>query len=118
VVQKRKYYYVHLFFIYTKKKIDEILGNCNENEESQETEDLAPQKPKVEKKVETTKLKPLVPSVPTVLDKWINNISISSKTSRKAPQPHHWSFLRSMAMREVRLKLLLLSQRFWRRFWG
>jgi len=70
VVQKRKYYYVHLFFIYTKKKIDEILGNCNENEKSQETEDLAPQKPKVEKNVETTKLKPLVPSVPTILDKW------------------------------------------------
>ena len=27
VVQKGQYYYVHLFFIYTKKKIDEILGN-------------------------------------------------------------------------------------------
>ena len=32
VVQTRKYYYVHLFFIYTKKKIGEILGKSTEME--------------------------------------------------------------------------------------
>jgi len=91
VVQYRKYYYVHLFFIYTKKKIGEILGN------STETEASAPKEPKEEKlqnssevtalasqkggakaplpniaetKKETKKLKALTPSVPPLLKKW------------------------------------------------
>jgi hypothetical protein len=90
VVQKRQYYYVHLFFIYTKKKIGEILGSCEESQETTgkttETEALAPKKPEVEKpeikkaKVEKTeikkeskaKLKPSVPSLPTVLSKWLD----------------------------------------------
>jgi hypothetical protein len=53
VVQKRQYYYVHLFFIYTKKKIGEILGSCEESQETTgkttETEALAPKKQEVEK---------------------------------------------------------------------
>ncbi|CAA6820650.1 MAG: Unknown protein, partial [uncultured Sulfurovum sp.] len=63
VVQKKKYYYVHLFFIYTKKKIGEILGTSTESEAS------APNKPKTTKN-ETTRLKPSVPSVPTLLTQW------------------------------------------------
>jgi hypothetical protein len=80
VVQKRKYYYVHLFFIYTKKRIGEILGNGEVSQKSMETEDLSPkkaetksteiEKAKVEKKVKT-RLKPSVPHVPTVFDKWL-----------------------------------------------
>ncbi|CAA6807980.1 MAG: Unknown protein [uncultured Sulfurovum sp.] len=61
VVQKRKYYYIYLFFIYTKKKIDEILGTSTESEAS------APNKPKNE----TTRLKPSVPSVPPLLNQWL-----------------------------------------------
>jgi len=63
VVQKRQYYYVHLFFIYTKKKIGEILGKNTETEAS------APNKPKPVKN-ETTRLKPSTPSVPMLLTKW------------------------------------------------
>jgi hypothetical protein len=65
VVQYRKYYYVHLFFIYTKKKIGEIIGR------SSETEALAPKEPKIVKK-DVAKLKPLTPSVPPVLKLWID----------------------------------------------
>ncbi|CAA6825414.1 MAG: Unknown protein [uncultured Sulfurovum sp.] len=64
VVQKKKYYYIHLFFIYTKKKIGEILGTSTESEAS------APNKPKTTKN-ETTRLKPSVPSVPILLEKWL-----------------------------------------------
>ena len=59
VVQKRQYYYVHLFFIYTKKKIGEILGK------SKETEASAPNKPKPVKKEEKTEVKS-----PTLLTQW------------------------------------------------
>ena len=49
VVQRGQYYYIHLFFIYTKKKIDEILGNSKDRitpkEEKKESETT--QKPKV-----------------------------------------------------------------------
>jgi hypothetical protein len=68
VVQKRKYYYVHLFFIYTKKKIGEILGKCTKSLKCSETEDLSPKK--VEKVIKA-RLKPSVPSLPSVLVKWI-----------------------------------------------
>jgi len=61
VIQKRKYYYVHLFFIYTKNKIGEILGK------STESEALAPNEPKKESKKEVTRLKPSTP----ILTKWI-----------------------------------------------
>jgi len=61
VVQKRKYYYVHLFFIYTKRKVGKILGNCKESEA------LAPNEPKKESKKEVAKLKPSTP----ILTKWI-----------------------------------------------
>ena len=65
VIQNRKYYYVHLFFIYTKKKIDEILGKGEQSQKPTESEDLSPKKVKTEKKVEKT-LKPSVLSVPPV----------------------------------------------------
>ena len=68
VVQKQKYYYVHLFYIYTKKKIGEILGNTTENQNTSKTEDLSPKKEKTESE---TKPKPSLLSVPSVLTKWI-----------------------------------------------
>jgi len=54
VVQYRKYYYVHLFFIYSKKKLDEIFGNHTE------TEALAPKKPKEKKSKPKTTTPPLL----------------------------------------------------------
>ncbi len=68
VVQKEKYYYVHLFFIYTKKKIGEILGKSTTSQKSKESEDSSPKK---EKPKSEARLKPSVPSVPSVLEKWI-----------------------------------------------
>ena len=68
VVQKQKYYYVHLFFIYTKKKIGEILGKSTTSQKESETVDSSPKK--TEKKVET-KQKASAPSMPPVLVKWI-----------------------------------------------
>jgi len=65
VVQKQKYYYVHLFFIYTKKKIGEILGKSTTSQKHSETEDLSPKK---EKSKSEARLKP---SVPNLLVKWI-----------------------------------------------
>ena len=47
VVQYRKYYYVHLFFIYTKKRVCEILGNVI-SKTSTDT-DLAKLKPSIPK---------------------------------------------------------------------
>jgi len=67
VVQKRKYYYVHLFFIYTKKKVAELLGK---SEKSQKSTASAPKKAETAKKV-VARLKPSIPSVPTVFDRWI-----------------------------------------------
>ena len=80
VVQNRKYYYVHLFFIYTKKKIDEILGKGEQSQKPTESEDLSPKKVEIEKaetkkdvieKEVETKPKPLTPNKPTVFDKWL-----------------------------------------------
>ena len=68
VVQKQKYYYVHLFFIYTKKKIGEILGKSTTSQKESETVDSSPKK--TEKKVET-KQKASAPSMPPILTKWI-----------------------------------------------
>jgi hypothetical protein len=68
VVQKRKYYYVHLFFIYTKKKIGEILGSGTKSLNALKTKDLSPKK--VEKKSEVS-LKTSVPNVPNVFTQWI-----------------------------------------------
>jgi len=72
VVQHRKYYYVHLFFIYTKKKVCEILGISSESKTSQKIEPLVVKKEeekksdikeKISTKTETT--------VSPVLTKWI-----------------------------------------------
>lgn len=68
VVQKEKYYYVHLFFIYTKKKIGEILGKCMKSQKHLESEDLSPKKTKTKSEA---RLKPSVPSVPNILEKWL-----------------------------------------------
>ena len=46
VVQKQKYYYVLLFFIYTKKKIGEILGKSATSQEVDKKEDVSPKKQK------------------------------------------------------------------------
>jgi len=74
VVQYRKYYYVHLFFIYTKKKLDEIFGN------NTETEALAPNKPIEEKKLSEVTAsasqkggaKAPLPTVRPVLKQWVD----------------------------------------------
>ena len=63
VVQYKKYYYVHLFFIHTKKKVGKILGNCKESLKRLEIEDSAPKKPS--NKTTKSKLKP------SVLKQWI-----------------------------------------------
>jgi len=65
VVQKKKYYYVHLFFIYTKKKIGEILGNATSHNTTK-AEDKSPKKE--ERK---TTLKPSVSSETNLLEKWL-----------------------------------------------
>jgi len=67
VVQHRKYYYVHLFFIYTKNKVDEILGNCQQSQEVKEV--LVPKKPEIKAK---PKVEPSVQSVPPVLKLWLD----------------------------------------------
>jgi hypothetical protein len=59
---------VHLFFIYTKKKIGKILGNGAESLNALKTKELSPKK--VEKKSEES-LKTSVPNVPNVFTKWI-----------------------------------------------
>ena len=71
VVQKRQYYYIHLLFIYTKKKLGEILGNCNifptpstKKEEPKTTEIKKETKPKE---------KPSASTVPNVLKKWLEH---------------------------------------------
>ncbi len=46
VVQKQKYYYIHLFFIYTKKKVGEILGKSTTSQKDSETVDLSQKKRK------------------------------------------------------------------------
>jgi len=66
VVQKRKYYYVHLFFIYTKKKIGEILGNSTVCQKSTKTEKASPKKVEKSQKHEA-KLKI------SVLKQWIDH---------------------------------------------
>ena len=58
VVQYKKYYYVHLFFIHTKKKIAKILGNSTETEASA---------PKTK-----TRLKPSIPTTRPVLKQWLD----------------------------------------------
>ena len=72
VVQKKKYYYVHLFFIYTKKKIADILGEVSTSKESVENKETACLHPnEVEAKNDKTRLKALTPSVPVLFEQWI-----------------------------------------------
>jgi len=69
VVQYRKYYYVHLFFIYTKNRLDEIFGDNRESEAS------APKKPiekKEPQKKNKARLKPSIPTVRPVLKQWLD----------------------------------------------
>ena len=76
VVQYKKYYYVHLFFIYTKKKIDEILGKITKTESVTQKNPETPKKEVIKKEVikEETKsieLKPSTPVVPPLLTQWL-----------------------------------------------
>ena len=79
VVQHRKYYYVHLFFIYTKKKIAEILGNATETEISTPkkatTEVLTPNKEQEKTKTKEQKIEPKInlssPTQAPLLKKWL-----------------------------------------------
>ena len=66
VVQKEQYSYIHLFFIYTKKKIVELFGN-KETTKSTETVALAPKKDK-----------PLLPKEKSLFEKRLISYNISS----------------------------------------
>jgi len=68
VIQKKKYYYVHLFFIYTKKKIGEILGKCTQSLKSSKSKEVSPTKVKENK----TKLKPSIPNIAPILKQWLD----------------------------------------------
>ena len=70
VVQYKKYYYVHLFFIHTKKKVGEILGNCKKSLKRLETKALAPKKPKT--KTDKARLKPSIPKQSNILKQWLD----------------------------------------------
>jgi hypothetical protein len=70
VVQKRKYYYIHLLFIYTKKKLGEILGNCNIFPKPSIKEEVKPSEVKKETK---TKSKSSISVMPNVLKKWLEH---------------------------------------------
>ena len=90
VVQKQKYYYVHLFFIYTKKKIDKILGKSTTSEEVEKEEQVEKKKKKEElpsekieemrkadaqvkpKEKEETKPKKAIPDNPNMLQIWLD----------------------------------------------
>ena len=65
VVQHRKYYYVHLFFIYTKKKIAEILGN------NVETEVSSPKKAKEKEEPKATAQPKSIPTQAPLLKQWL-----------------------------------------------
>jgi len=69
VVQHRKYYYVHLFFIYSRKKLDEIFGGNRESEASAPKKPIEKKEPQKENKA---RLKPSVPSVRPVLKLWLD----------------------------------------------
>jgi len=69
VVQKGYYSYIQLPFIYTKKKIGELLGNCTKSQKPKESEDLAPKE--TEKKEVKAKPKPSTPTLSTIFDRWI-----------------------------------------------
>ena len=71
VVQKKRYSYVHIFFIYTKEKVKEIFEATQKEEKKTEVEALAPKKEKLKpsipsdaKTVEIDKLSPM-------LKKWV-----------------------------------------------
>jgi len=85
VVQKQKYYYVHLFFIYTKKKLGEILGNCNKSLETLETKTPSPTKATKSK----TAPKASAPSVPPLFTKWIDYCN-KHKIKYSKSNINHW----------------------------
>jgi len=65
MIQKSYYTYIQLPFIYTKKRVGELLGKVLISQESMETACLHPKK--LETKNDKMRLKPSVPSVPTLL---------------------------------------------------
>jgi len=68
MIQKSYYTYIQLPFIYTKKRVGELLGKVLTSQESMETACLHPKK--LETRNDKTRLKPSVPSVPTLLETW------------------------------------------------
>ena len=60
VVQKRQYYYIHLFFIYTKRKIGDILGQIigKPTVKKEEIKEEPKEKTSFEKKLIEAKVKP------------------------------------------------------------
>ncbi len=68
VVQKQKYYYIHLFFIYTKKKVGEILGKSTTSQKDSETVDLSQKKTEIKRETES---KPSEQSTSPILSKWL-----------------------------------------------
>jgi len=69
VVQYRKYYYVHLFYIYSRKKLDEIFGGNRESEASAPNKPIEKKEPQTENKA---RLKPSIPTVRPVLKQWLD----------------------------------------------
>ena len=75
VVQKQKYCYVHLFFIYTRNKINEILG-----QNSQESRDIsAPKEKPVEVKKVEVESKPKEKRVKSNFENQLLNSNINPK---------------------------------------
>jgi len=72
VVQKGYYSYIKLPFIYTKKRIGEILGNFM-SQVTKKTSNHSKREASAPKKIETpkTRLKPSVPSLPPLLKQWL-----------------------------------------------
>jgi len=72
VVQKGYYSYIKLPFIYTKKRIGEILGNFMSQVIPKKTPNCSSAPKKISKDKETTaRLKPSVPSLPPLLKQWL-----------------------------------------------
>jgi len=63
VVQVRKYYYVHLFFIYTKKKIGEVLGGMVETNQDAPIEKEEENKKDVKEELKEQEVKEEKPTI-------------------------------------------------------
>jgi len=68
VVQYKKYYYIHLFFIHSKKTVEKILGKHKKSLNSSKTEASTQKKPTENK----ARLKPSIPTIPPLLKNWLD----------------------------------------------